>query len=128
MKAVFLSFVLLASQHRATTYGWQEMSCNGPCVVGKSVTASGEVLSHTVPSVAIPLPKHVPLEVGWIGLRVPASGECVAVKINDRTSSRLVGKRGFDLSPAALLAVTGKKMKYWSGKLELCQIEKIAGM
>jgi hypothetical protein len=123
MKAIFLSFVMLASQHKSYTYGYSTDICpNGPCTVGKSVTASGDVLSKNIPSVAVPLPKNVPLEVVWIGLKTK-DGKCTPVKINDRTSISLVHKRGFDLSPAALAAIIGKANRYWSGQLFLCDIK-----
>jgi len=124
VKAVFLSFLMLATQNKSFTYGYQEMGCGKgkACIEGVSITASGDVLSKDIPSVAVPLPKNVPLEVVWIGLKTK-DGECTKVKVNDRTSVSLVGKRGFDLSPAALAAIIGKAHRYWSGQLFLCNVE-----
>lgn len=122
MKAIFLSFLMLATEHRSYVYGFGEMSCNGRCLEGISVTASGDTLSKDIPSVAVPLPKNVPLEVVWIGLKTE-TGKCTLVKVNDRTSTRLVHKRGFDLSPAALKALTGIVSKHWSGQLFLCDVK-----
>ena len=123
MKAIFLSFLMLATQHTSFTYGFGEHSCsNGHCIEGVSVTASGDTLSRNIPSVAVPLPKNIPLEVGWIGLKTK-TGKCTLVKVNDRTSTSLVHKRGFDLSPAALKALTGNISKHWSGQLFLCDVK-----
>jgi hypothetical protein len=120
VKAVFLSFLLLATEHKSFTYGWGEWSCNHKrCQEGISITASGDKLSKHIPSVAVPLPKNVPLKIMWIGLKTD-DGKCTSVKVNDRTSIRLVHKRGFDLSPAALKAITGIVSRNWSGRLYLC--------
>jgi hypothetical protein len=119
VKAIFLSFLLMASKHKAYTYGYGESCGINACVVGASVTSSGDVLSKNIPSVAVPLPPNVPLFVSWIGLKYK-DGPCVMVKVNDRTSPRLVDKRGFDLSPAALYAITGIRSKTWSGNLDIC--------
>jgi hypothetical protein len=123
VKELFLSFLMLATQHRSYTYGFSEFGCGkSRCIEGVSVTASGDILSKQIPSVAVPLPKHIPLQVMWIGLKTE-TGKCTRVKVNDRTSVRLAGKRGFDLSPAALFAITGKVSSTWSGRLFLCDVE-----
>lgn len=119
MLEVFMAYVLLASNHVSYVYGFGENSCHGPCTEGVSRTASGDLLSKNIPSVAVPIPKGIPLQIMWIGLRTQ-NGKCTLVKINDRTSYALVGKRGFDLSPAAQKAITGIRSKTWSGRLELC--------
>jgi len=127
VKATFLSFLLMASQHKSFTYGYGEAGCNrAPCREGISQTASGDLLSRNLPSVAVPIPRGVKLEPQWIGLQ--AEGRpCTRVKVNDRTAYRLVGVRGFDLSPAALLAITGKISRHWSGKLSLCKVDNSTG-
>lgn len=120
MSLVFLSFLILASKQVSYTYGYGEKCSHKTlCLEGVSRTASGDILSREIPSVAVPLPKHVKLEPHWIYLKTER-GPCVRVKVNDRTSVRLVGHRGFDLSPEALRRLTGKASKTWSGKVHIC--------
>lgn len=124
MKSILMTFVILATQHTSHTYCYGEYFLGKQCIEGKAKTASGELLSKAVPSIALPLPKEIKLETMWIGLKTE-NGQCVSVKVNDRTAPRLVHKGGFDLSPAALRAIAGKADANWSGKLFLCDPKKI---
>jgi hypothetical protein len=100
-----------------------ENSCsNGACIVGISRTASGELLQKNIPSAAIPMPKKMKIIPFWLNLKTK-NGPCVSIRINDKASPSIIGKRGFDLSPAALKALTGIVSKHWSGQLFLCKVK-----
>jgi hypothetical protein len=112
----------------ATTYGWGEMMCGDigsprSCSKG-AVTASGQPFRPvTVPSAAIPAPTRMPLKARYIDIRLKGvpNAPCVRVILNDKANPRWIGKRGFDLSPAAVQALTGKMpTPHWSGKVEEC--------
>lgn len=123
ISSVVSYYLMIAVKLTSFTYGYQEDSCyNGSCIVGVSRTASGELLRNDVPSAAIPLPKNVIIKPFWIAVKTK-NGSCTKIKINDKASPKLIGKRGFDLSPAALAAIIGKANRYWSGQLFLCDIE-----
>jgi hypothetical protein len=124
-----IEFVVLAASLPATTYGWGEHMCGDigtpkPCIAG-AITASGEVFDPEIPSAAIPFTYERRLRARWIGLRVPG-GECQRIRLNDKANPRWIGKRGFDLSPAAVALITqGQPAAYWSGKVELCNINSL---
>ena len=100
------------------TYGYNEYSCNGRCSFG-SYTASGEKFRKDIPSAAIPLPRKMRLHPFWIGLKTE-NGPCIKIRINDKAAPKLIGKRGFDISPYALKLLIGHSSSTWSGRLELC--------
>jgi hypothetical protein len=118
--------ILLASLLRSTTYGYGELMCGD---IGKArkcskgaVTASGVVFDPSVPMVAIAAPIKLRLRAEYIGLRVPG-GTCQRVLLADKMNPRYIGKRGFDLNPAALSLITGEPAhKAWSGRVEVCQL------
>lgn len=122
MKAM-LFYIMLATQHNSFTYGFGERSCHGPCIVGVSKTSSGEILSHDVPSAAIPVPRKMRFKPFYLWLKTH-NGKCTKIRINDKTSTSLIRKRGFDMSPAAQKALTGKVSRHWSGKIKLCKPPK----
>lgn len=119
-------FVILAASHQATTYGFGETMCGDyeqaplPCAEG-ALTASGEELDPDEISAAIPLPRTYPL-VKPLTLKVKAhDGKCFTLRVNDKAHERWIGKRGFDLTPAAQRMITGKEpTRYWKGRIELC--------
>jgi hypothetical protein len=121
VKIELATFILMALNNTATTYGWGEQSCNGACREGYSTTASGEKLLSTVPSAAIPIPAFMFFKPFWLSVKT-LKGKCTKIRINDKTSPRLIGKRGFDLSPRALFQLTNIRSKNWTGKLYPCRI------
>jgi hypothetical protein len=121
---VVSDFIALASGLLATTYGHGESKCGVevaiPCIAGAR-TASGEVLHADVPSVAIAAPVWLRIRARWIYLRTENSA-CHRVRLNDKMNSRHIGRKGFDLSPLALVMLTGKSDKHWSGRVFVCSI------
>lgn len=118
--------ILLALSLTATVYGTGEQGmCGDPetpvaCAVG-ATTASGEpFLPDEVPSAAVPLPRKQRLRVKELKIRHTVSGNCVTIRINDKSNERWIGVRGLDLTPAALSAIGIKPTKYWSGRVEAC--------
>ncbi len=120
-----MSYLLLASLLRSTTYGYNELKCGDvgkavPCSKG-AVTASGVEFNPDVASVAVSAPFKLRLKSQWIRLKV-AGGKCHKLKLLDKMHPRYIGKRGFDLTPAAVKLLTGKAgTKVWSGRVELCR-------
>lgn len=90
-----------------------------------ALTAAGHIFKpHTIPSAAVPAPTKQRMHVHILYLRLQGvpDAPCVAVILNDKANPRWIGKRGFDLSPAAVNALTGgKATPHWSGKVETCQ-------
>jgi hypothetical protein len=111
-------FLLLLSGSTATTYGWGEDNCNGPCVRG-NLTASGEHFSPAYRTAAIALPTKFRLRARDVWLRTE-DGPCTRIRINDRRSGLSQGKLGWDLTPAAVKALGGKATPNWSGRVYLC--------
>lgn len=119
----------LALEHRATTYGWGEQRCGDvgkprPCTED-ATTASGEPFQpHSVPSAAVPAPKHKRLRPSTLKLKLQGvpGAPCVEVRVNDKANPRWIGQRGLDLSPAAVRQLTRQMpTPHWSGKLEQCE-------
>lgn len=111
-------FMLLLSGTTATTYGWGEDNCNGPCQKGNR-TASGELFHPDYPSAAIALPVRFRLRARDVLLRT-STGTCTRIRINDRRSGLSQGKLGWDLTPAALTALGETPTPSWSGKVYVC--------
>ncbi len=116
----------LASGLQATTYGWSEMMCGdvgSPRICAKgAVTASGEEFDPAVASAAIAAPARLVLRPQWVWLRL-ADGpfKCVRIRLNDKSNPRWIGRRGFDLSPAAVRRLTGAvPSSAWSGRVHVC--------
>ncbi len=117
-------YLLLASLFPSTTYGYGERMCGDPghtrtCALG-AVTASGEAFDPTVPQVALALPVVSRVRAKYVRLRAEG-GVCQRVRLVDKMNARYVAVRGFDLNPAALKLLTGKRGPNWSGRVELCQ-------
>lgn len=124
---MLLELLLLASGLTATTYGHGEFRCGSignpvQCVRG-AITASGMVFDPGVPMAAIPAPTNMRFRDPMrIGLRIP-HGPCVMVWVADKSHPRWIGSRGFDLTPAAVTKLTGKRAThYWSGEVEICNL------
>jgi hypothetical protein len=106
-------------QRKSTTYGFSEAYCGDthrptPCAHG-AVTATGEKFDPTRPTAAIPLPTNIRLRKGFHVNLQHGNGPCVPIWVNDKKNARYRGSHDFDLTPAAVYAITGKKpTKYWS--------------
>lgn len=87
-----------------------------------AITASGEPFQpFDEPSAAIALPTNVIMRPSWVYLRI-ADGECHRVRVNDKMNPRFIGKRGFDLSPAAQSLLTGQPAsRNWSARVFICE-------
>lgn len=123
------SMLLLASGLPATVYGYGEQYCGDAhqyrrCEKG-AVTASGVGFDPSLPQVAVAAPSDLLVRPTWIGLRV-LGGPCVKVHLVDKMSPKWVGRRGFDLTPAAVDALTGgKSHKSWSEKVFVCDFREL---
>jgi hypothetical protein len=115
---------MLALNLTATVYGLGEENCGDPgqvvaCEDG-AITASGDVFSPEVYTMAIPLPKKNIMRRQFICL-LNFKNEKVLVLINDKSNERWIGKRGFDLTPALYEKLTGKEVTdYSSTKVRSC--------
>lgn len=120
---VLAQLLLLASLLPSTTYGYGEKMCGDPgkavACDSNAVTASGVPFNPDVAMVALAMPAKLRLKATHIGLRVPG-GKCKLVLLADKMNERYVGKRGFDLTPAALRLLTGSSGPMWSGRVEIC--------
>jgi hypothetical protein len=118
-------YLMIASLVPSTTYGYGEKMCGDigkpvACSVG-AVTASGVPFNPAVPMVALAMPTNRRLVARHVWLRVEG-GECKRVRLTDKMNPRYIGKRGFDLTPAAVTLLTGKPAtKHWSGRVEVCK-------
>ena len=122
-----LEYLVIASGLISTTYGHGEARCGDygqprACEQG-AVTASGQTFQPEVPSAAIALPRNRILRARIVHLRV-GDGPCKPINLNDKLNERYIGKRGFDLSPAAVQLLTGKPAtRHWSGTVHVCEGE-----
>lgn len=120
-----IDLLMIASGLPATTYGFGEHFCGDvgkpvPCAYG-AVTASGEVFDPSLPTAAIAAPFTLLLKPTLVRLRIPG-GKCRAIRITDKMNPRWIGKRGFDLTPAAVRLLTeGESHPKWSSKVEVCK-------
>lgn len=118
-------FITLALMNTATVYGFGEKNCGEPgkavsCRTG-AITASGQMFDPTEISAAVPAPKNNRIRLTHIWVKA-YNNACIKLKINDKKNWRYIGKSGLDLTPAAVMAITGKlPSKSWSGKLEMCK-------
>jgi hypothetical protein len=117
-----LEYLVIALALPATTYQWGETRCGDTvateCTAG-ALTASGEPLSDTVPSAALPMPTKNLIRATTIGLR-SYDGTCITVRVNDKSHPRWVGNRGLDLNRAALELLVPNPHSNWSGEVEQC--------
>lgn len=122
---VFELMLVTASGLPASTYGFGELACGDVgkprmCVAG-AITASGEVFDPGIPSAALAAPARLVLRGQWVWLRL-ADGpfRCVRVRLNDKMNPRWIGRRGFDLTPAAVHKLGGVASPAWSGRVLVC--------
>lgn len=109
-----------------TTYGWGERMCgdvSSPrvCEEGQP-TASGEPLDSATPTAAVPAPPRMRLRPTVVHVKL-ADGpwRCHAIRVNDKSNPRWIGRRGLDLSPAAVRLLTARRPHAaWSARVELC--------
>jgi len=118
-------FITLAILKSATIYGYGEKNCGDPEIPRacdkNAITASGERFDPTEISAAVPAPKNKRIRTTHIWVKA-YNNSCIKLKINDKKNWRYIGRGGLDLTPAAVLAITGKlPRKSWSGTLELCK-------
>lgn len=107
----------------ATTYGYGELMCGEvgsprPCN-NNAVTFTGMKFEPNAPSVAIFAPKKLRFPSTFIRIRVE-DGPCGWVVLNDKGNARFFKKRGFDLTPGALLLLGIKPSPYWKGVVHVC--------
>lgn len=123
-------FIILAATQIATVYGYGEYMCGDvgypkPCD-HRAITASGERFNPSEITAAVPAPKEKRIFTKVVYVK-DYKNNCVAVKINDKKNPRYIGRGGFDLTPAAVWAITGKlPNRYWSGKVRLCQPTEVS--
>lgn len=118
-------FITLALINTATIYGYGEKFCGEPerpvpCDI-RAITASGEGFNPSEISAAIPLPRNKIMRTFYLHVK-DYRGKCIKLKVNDKKNWRYIGNGGLDLTPAAVMAITGKlPNRFWSGKLEVCK-------
>lgn len=123
-------YLTLASGLISTTYGYGERMCGDvgaavACIAG-AVTASGEEFRpQEVASAAVAAPARLRIEATEVHLKIyPGPYACRPVRVNDKMNPRWIGKRGFDLSPAAVELLTGQPAtERWSGVVQVCGVE-----
>lgn len=120
----FLIYVFLASGLHSTTYGWGESFCGDigkptACEKG-AVTSSGEVFDPELPTAAIFAPTALYVPPTPIPLKLGEDGTCKYLNINDKGNPRFIGKRGFDVTPAAISLLGGEAQPTWSANLFIC--------
>lgn len=119
------SLLMAAQPHRATVYGFGEMNCGNignpkPCMVG-AFTATGDRFDPALATAAIPAPTKFRFKAFIVKIK-DYMGRCRSIRVNDKSNPRWIGKRGLDLTPAAVELLTGKPAhRRWSGKLEFCK-------
>lgn len=123
MSVLMFELFLMAQSFRATTYGFGEMYCGNignpkPCSYGQ-ITASGEVFDPSKATAAIPAPTSLRMTAFNIRVR-NYKGECIIIRVNDKSNPRWINKRGLDLTPKAVELITGKSTPHWSGVLNFC--------
>lgn len=117
--------IALAFRFHATTYGWSETMCGDigtpvPCSYG-AVTASGIEFDPEIPMAAIPAPTEMRMRPMFVWMQI-GTGPCVPILVADKAHPRWIGNRGFDLTPAAIRALTGMEpYPFWSGRVRPCK-------
>lgn len=120
-----IKLLKLAMTLQATVYGLGENMCGDigdpmPCIKG-AVTSSGEIFDPNIPSAALPFPTKRVIKPMSIYISIN-NGKCILVRLNDKSNPRWIGRRGLDLSPAAIKQSTGEYPdKHWGGTVKLCQ-------
>jgi hypothetical protein len=114
------TFINLAFLFTATTYGYDEPFCGDagnpplPCSLG-GITASGELFNPETPMVAVWMPTNYRLRRGMRVCMRHKDGYPVWLPVLDKK-----GRRGFDLTPAAVAALGHEPTPYWSATLKPC--------
>lgn len=117
IKQIMWKYISLAMTQVSTTYGYNELQCDGECSHG-NLTASGETFIPNEASAAIPLPVSVRVR-SFILYFVSSTGVCEPIRVNDK-KSMFTSKRGFDFSPGALVVLGYEVSPTWSGKVGVC--------
>lgn len=119
-----VEYVALALVMTASSYGYDEHMCGDvgdpvACSHG-ATTSSGEAFQpDTVPTAAVPAPTQQRTRPMYVKIKA-MDGSCVSIRVNDKANPRFIGKRGLDLTPAALAALGIVPSKNWSGVLTPC--------
>lgn len=123
LSVLIYTAIAMASIQQASTYGYHERNCgdiDAPAACSKgAITASGEEFDPTLPTAALAVHSGAIMRPVTVIMRV-GSGPCVPIRVNDKMNAKWIGKRGFDLSPAALKALTGESSATWTGTVTLC--------
>lgn len=121
-----IELLIIASGLLSSTYGHGERFCGDigfpvPCELG-AITASGVAFNPGLAQAAIAAPTRMVMRDSFIYLRVD-SGPCRKIHLVDKMNPRWIGKRGFDLTPAAVKLLTGKPAtRHWSGRVFVCSV------
>lgn len=119
-----LFYIQLASGLPATTYGHGDMNCGDigkpvACALG-AITASGEVFDPELATAAVFAPTSLRMRPHYLPLKIVGPFRCHKIRINDKGNPRFIGKRSYDLTPAAIRKLGGRVSKHWSQGVELC--------
>lgn len=128
---ILANLILLAAQLPATTYGFGEIRCGDAhapkaCKSG-AVTASGMIFHPDILIAAVPAPVSFKLRLGATISVETFDGKCIKIHLADKKNFRYIASAsagGFDFSPAAQRAITGKApSRSWRGRIQLCGFE-----
>jgi len=120
-----VEYIALALVMTASTYGYSEQNCGdsgSPVDCSKGATTSSGEAFHpdTIPTAAVPAPVKQRTRPMFVKIKA-MNGSCVTIRVNDKSNERFIGKRGLDLTPAALSALGIKPDRNWSGVLTECE-------
>jgi len=119
-----LFYIQLASGLTATTYGHGSHNCGDigkpvPCSIG-ATTASGEPFDPSLATAAVFAPSVLRMRPHNVLLKIVGPFRCHKIRINDKGNPRYIGRRSYDLTPAAVKKLGGKVSRHWSRGVELC--------
>lgn len=119
-----LFYIQLSSGLTATTYGYGTMHCGDigkpvACSLG-ATTASGEAFDPDLATAAVFAPSVLRMRPYVVKLKIVGPFRCQLIRINDKGNPRFIGKRSYDLTPAAVKKLGGRMSKHWSHRVELC--------
>lgn len=125
MSDIIDNHIEIAMVQEAQIYGLGEKGFCGdihrPVACDRNATtASGQRLDPDAITGAVPLGKSFIMRPKTICV-LDYRGREINININDKKNPRFINRKGLDLTPAAVRAITGKPVtKYWSGKLQAC--------
>ena len=125
MSEIIDTHIEIAMVQEAQVYGLGEKGfCGDPhrpvACDHNAFTATGDRLNPDALTGAVPLGKRYIMRPRTICV-LDYRGRELKILINDKKNARFINKKGLDLTPAAVKAITGQPAtKYWSGRIQAC--------